>query len=185
MSSNNKATADDEAAAGFPPPPLPATKLPSIGRLRILSPVSTPALADDKVAARSPPLSPPLPTTKLLTLNLASPVNQALPEKSERYIQVFLDGGLINQRMGIFDAVAAAKILNTSLVIPYLEVNPVWQDSRYLSLIHFYDKLIILVLVLENIIKHSQLEIIELKHSLEEQRYILFIFGCIGLMLYD
>nr|GMC60873.1 hypothetical protein Iba_chr02bCG14720 [Ipomoea batatas] len=41
------------------------------------------------------------------------------------------------------------------------------------------------VLIIENIIKHSQLEIIELKHSLEEQRYILFIFGCIGLMLYD
>nr|GMC62981.1 O-fucosyltransferase 39-like isoform X1 [Ipomoea batatas] len=50
-----------------------------------------------------------------------SGVVSSLPEKSERYIQVFLDGGLINQRMGIFDAVAAAKILNTSLVIPYLE----------------------------------------------------------------
>nr|GMD19202.1 coatomer subunit delta-like isoform X1 [Ipomoea batatas] len=62
--------------------PCRPTKLPSIGRLRILSPVSTPALADDKAAARQ-----------------------------------------------IFDAVAAAKILNTSLVIPYLEVNPVWHDS--------------------------------------------------------
>ena len=52
-----------------------------------------------------------------------------LPEKSEGYIQVFLDGGLNQQRMGVCDAVAVAKILNATLVIPYLEVNPVWQDS--------------------------------------------------------
>ncbi|MBA0581867.1 hypothetical protein Gorai_024030, partial [Gossypium raimondii] len=53
----------------------------------------------------------------------------ALPQKSEGYLQVFLDGGLNQQRMGICDAVAVAKILNATLVIPYLEVNPVWQDS--------------------------------------------------------
>ncbi|XP_031372771.1 O-fucosyltransferase 31 [Punica granatum] len=49
--------------------------------------------------------------------------------KSQGYIQVFLDGGLNQQRMGICDAVAVAKILNSTLVIPHLEVNPVWQDS--------------------------------------------------------
>ncbi|XP_028769356.1 O-fucosyltransferase 39-like isoform X2 [Neltuma alba] len=53
----------------------------------------------------------------------------SLPEKSEGYIQVFLDGGLNQQRMGICDAVVVAKILNATLVIPYLEVNPVWRDS--------------------------------------------------------
>ncbi|KAA8528358.1 hypothetical protein F0562_035713 [Nyssa sinensis] len=52
-----------------------------------------------------------------------------LPKKSQGYIQVFLDGGLNQQRMGICDAVAVAKILNATLVIPHLEVNPVWQDS--------------------------------------------------------
>ncbi|KAI9097595.1 hypothetical protein K1719_025366 [Acacia pycnantha] len=51
------------------------------------------------------------------------------PEKSQGYIQVFLDGGLNQQKMGICDAVAVAKILNATLVIPHFEVNPVWQDS--------------------------------------------------------
>ncbi|KAJ4966438.1 hypothetical protein NE237_018287 [Protea cynaroides] len=53
----------------------------------------------------------------------------ALPTKSQGYIQVFLDGGLNQQRMGICDAVAVAKILNATLVIPHLEVNSVWKDS--------------------------------------------------------
>ncbi|KAE8658672.1 MSCS-like 3 isoform 1 [Hibiscus syriacus] len=53
----------------------------------------------------------------------------SLPERSEGYIQVFLDGGLNQQRMGICDAVAVAQILNATLVIPHLEVNSVWQDS--------------------------------------------------------
>ncbi|KAL1536764.1 O-fucosyltransferase 31 [Salvia divinorum] len=53
----------------------------------------------------------------------------SLPEKSQGYIQVFLDGGLNQQRMGICDAVALAKILNATLIIPHLEVNPVWKDS--------------------------------------------------------
>ncbi|CAA6662129.1 unnamed protein product [Spirodela intermedia] len=51
------------------------------------------------------------------------------PKKSSGYIQVFLDGGLNQQRMGICDAVAVAKILNATLVIPYLEENSVWKDS--------------------------------------------------------
>ncbi|CAI0419857.1 unnamed protein product [Linum tenue] len=53
----------------------------------------------------------------------------SIPEDSEGYLQVFLDGGLNQQRMGICDAVAVAKILNATLVIPHFEVNPVWQDS--------------------------------------------------------
>ncbi|EPS73888.1 hypothetical protein M569_00867, partial [Genlisea aurea] len=52
-----------------------------------------------------------------------------LPEKSQGYLQVFLDGGLNQQRMGICDAVALAKILNATLVIPQFEVHSVWQDS--------------------------------------------------------
>ncbi|KAL5185099.1 O-fucosyltransferase 39 [Glycine soja] len=53
----------------------------------------------------------------------------ALLEKLEGYIQVFLDGGLNQQKLGICDAVVVAKILNATPVIPYLELDPVWRDS--------------------------------------------------------
>ncbi|KAG6705183.1 hypothetical protein I3842_07G168400 [Carya illinoinensis] len=47
--------------------------------------------------------------------------------------------------MGICDAVAVAKILNATLVIPHLEVNPVWKDSSSFTEIfdvdHFIDVL--------------------------------------------
>ncbi|KAK9163666.1 hypothetical protein Syun_004568 [Stephania yunnanensis] len=71
--------------------------------------------------------------------------SSGLPMNSEGYIQVFLDGGLNQQRMGICDAVAVAKILNATLIIPHLEVNPVWQDSSSFDEIfdvdHFIDTL--------------------------------------------
>ncbi|CAI0417542.1 unnamed protein product [Linum tenue] len=57
----------------------------------------------------------------------------SLPAKSQGYIQVFLDGGLNQQRMGLCDAVAVAKILNATLVVPHLDLNPVWQDSSSFS----------------------------------------------------
>ncbi|XP_050213431.1 O-fucosyltransferase 31 [Mercurialis annua] len=72
-------------------------------------------------------------------------IKPSLPDKSQGYIQVFLDGGLNQQRMGICDAVAVAKILNATLVIPHLDVNPVWQDSSSFMDIfdvdHFIDTL--------------------------------------------
>ncbi|XP_022132115.1 uncharacterized protein At1g04910 isoform X2 [Momordica charantia] len=67
------------------------------------------------------------------------------PRKSQGYIQVFLDGGLNQQKMGICDAVAVARILNATLVIPHFEVNAVWKDSSSFAEIfdvdHFIDVL--------------------------------------------
>ncbi|XP_072977412.1 O-fucosyltransferase 31-like [Typha angustifolia] len=70
----------------------------------------------------------------------ASPTE--LPENPTGYVQVFLDGGLNQQRMGICDAVAVAKILNATLVIPHLEVNPVWQDTSSFEEIYDVDHFI-------------------------------------------
>lgn len=77
---------------------------------------------------------------------MEEPQVHAKPEnKSQGYLQIFLDGGLNQQRMGICDAVAVAKILNATLVIPLLEVNPVWKDSSSFEEIfdvdHFIDTL--------------------------------------------
>ncbi|KAL2653477.1 hypothetical protein R1flu_021605 [Riccia fluitans] len=69
----------------------------------------------------------------------------ALPEKSEGYIQVFLEGGLNQQRMGVCDAVAIAKMLNATLVVPHFDMNPVWRDPSMFAdifdLDHFLDSL--------------------------------------------
>ncbi|XP_074564594.1 O-fucosyltransferase 39-like [Curcuma longa] len=76
---------------------------------------------------------------------IGSSSTSSLPIKSNGFIQFFLDGGLNQQRMGICDAVAVAKILNATLIIPYLEVNLVWQDTSSFEEIfdidHFIDTL--------------------------------------------
>ncbi|CAA7393911.1 unnamed protein product [Spirodela intermedia] len=69
----------------------------------------------------------------------ATPV---LPKNTPGFVQVFLDGGISQQRMGICDAVAVAKILNATLVVPHLEVNPVWKDSSTFGDIFDVDKFI-------------------------------------------
>ncbi|KAL6523646.1 O-fucosyltransferase 31 [Orobanche gracilis] len=71
----------------------------------------------------------PLANQQLKPCGVSASTMSSLPEKSQGYIQVFLDGGLNQQRMGICDAVAVAKTLNATLIIPHLEVNPVWQDT--------------------------------------------------------
>ncbi|KAK4483926.1 hypothetical protein RD792_011135 [Penstemon davidsonii] len=78
---------------------------------------------DDEIATK---LWSPLPDQGWTPCQHSSNIS---PKQSRGYIQVFLDGGLNQQRMGICDAVAVAKILNATLVIPHLEENPVWQDS--------------------------------------------------------
>eukprot|EP00850_Spirogloea_muscicola_P018543 SM000171S03232 [mRNA] locus=s171:164523:172250:+ [translate_table: standard] len=48
---------------------------------------------------------------------------------SRGHLQVFLEGGLNQQRIGICNAVAVARLLNATLLLPELDTNPVWQDS--------------------------------------------------------
>lgn len=45
------------------------------------------------------------------------------------FLQVFLEGGLNQQRIAICDAVAVATLLGVTLVLPQFDVNPFWQDS--------------------------------------------------------
>ncbi|CAI0406033.1 unnamed protein product [Linum tenue] len=74
----------------------------------------------------------PLPDQGWKACNEPTTVS-SLPAHSQGYIQVFLDGGLNQQRMGVCDAVAVAMILNATLVVPHLDLNPVWQDSSSFS----------------------------------------------------
>ncbi|GAQ78734.1 O-fucosyltransferase family protein [Klebsormidium nitens] len=45
------------------------------------------------------------------------------------FLQVFLEGGLNQQRIGISNAVVVARLLNAVLVLPELDINPVWNDD--------------------------------------------------------
>jgi hypothetical protein len=48
----------------------------------------------------------------------------------DKYLMVAVNGGLNQQRNQIVDSVVMARVLGASLVIPILEVNPIWEDER-------------------------------------------------------
>ncbi|XP_010244145.1 PREDICTED: uncharacterized protein At1g04910-like [Nelumbo nucifera] len=54
-------------------------------------------------------------------------------EKRRTFLMVVVSGGLNQQRNQIIDAVVIARILNTSLVLPVLQVNRVWGDESEFS----------------------------------------------------
>ncbi|GJP79587.1 hypothetical protein CLOP_g9805 [Closterium sp. NIES-67] len=51
-----------------------------------------------------------------------------VPE-SNGYLQVFLDGGLNQQRISVCNAVTVARLLNATLIVPEFATNPFWQDT--------------------------------------------------------
>jgi len=55
---------------------------------------------------------------------------QAVAQR-EKYLMVVVAGGLNQQRNQIVDAVVIARILGATLVLPIMQVNPIWEDERY------------------------------------------------------
>lgn len=51
----------------------------------------------------------------------------------DKYLMVVVNGGLNQQRNQIVDSVVMARVLGASLVIPIMEVNPIWEDESEFS----------------------------------------------------
>jgi hypothetical protein len=52
------------------------------------------------------------------------------PENSTGYIMISANGGLNQQRVAVCNAVAVARLLNATLVLPFFLFNSVWMDPR-------------------------------------------------------
>lgn len=53
-----------------------------------------------------------------------------ISKEKQRFLIVVVSGGLNQQRNQIVDAVVIARILEAALVVPVLQVNPIWEDER-------------------------------------------------------
>ncbi|CAI7930581.1 unnamed protein product [Closterium sp. NIES-54] len=80
---------------------------------------------------KSTPSAPSLISLRFsLSLSPQPQSDAPLPESSG-YLQVFLDGGLNQQRISVCNAVAVARLLNATLLVPEFATNIFWQDSRW------------------------------------------------------
>lgn len=54
----------------------------------------------------------------------------AVVNDRERYLIVVVSGGVNQQRNQIVDSVVMARVLGAALVLPVMQVNPIWEDER-------------------------------------------------------
>ncbi|KAJ8758866.1 hypothetical protein K2173_002645 [Erythroxylum novogranatense] len=66
-----------------------------------------------------------------------------LPHENETtgYIFIHAEGGLNQQRIAICNAVAVAKIMNATLILPVLKQDQIWKDQTHFDVDHFIDYL--------------------------------------------
>lgn len=57
--------------------------------------------------------------------------SRKISKENKKFLMVVASGGLNQQRNQIVDAVIIARILEAALVVPVLQVNPIWGDDRY------------------------------------------------------
>lgn len=55
----------------------------------------------------------------------------SLIAQRDKYLMVVVSGGVNQQRNQIVDSVVMARILDAALVVPIMQVNPIWEDERY------------------------------------------------------
>ncbi|KAJ1379975.1 putative O-fucosyltransferase, plant, partial [Sesbania bispinosa] len=69
-------------------------------------------------------------------------ISELPPEnKTNGYIFIHAEGGLNQQRIAICNAVAVAKIMNATLILPVLKQDQIWKDQTHFDVDHFIDYL--------------------------------------------
>ncbi len=57
--------------------------------------------------------------------------SEQIVAQREKYVMVVVNGGLNQQKNQIVDAVVMARILGANLVLPFMQINQIWEDERW------------------------------------------------------